>query len=179
MSDPWIYTLFDNKTSIWNIGYKSHFCHRVYWHYLLFLNGLAVVTIFKSSQLNSKPCYFIVLFQSMFDLGVGVFRIPLFIYYLANSIGGIFNCFAASLGYRLTLVPVGNVYDHNDCDDNWKIHCYPIFLRLQNSSDEKATFSVYRFQCSGGISCTQPLPCRDICHSKNSRRLFLYCVCLY
>ena len=73
----------------------------------IFLNGVAVVTIFKSSQLNSKPCYFIVLFQSMFGLGVGVFGIPLFIYYLANSIGGIFNCFAASLGYRLTLVPVG------------------------------------------------------------------------
>ena len=73
----------------------------------ILLNGVAVVTIFKSSQLNSKPCYFIVLLQSMFDLAVGVFSIPLFIYYLANSIGGIFNCFAASLGHRLTLVPVG------------------------------------------------------------------------
>ena len=73
----------------------------------ILLNGVAVVTIFKSSQLNSKSCYFIVLLQSMFDLAVGVFSIPLFIYYLANSIGEIFNCFAASLGHRLTLVPVG------------------------------------------------------------------------
>ena len=74
----------------------------------IFLNGVAVViTIFKSSQLSRKPCYFIVLLQAIFDLAVGLFCVPLFIYYLANSIGRIFNCFAASLGYRSTLVPVG------------------------------------------------------------------------
>ena len=73
----------------------------------ILVNGVAVVMIFKSSQLNSKPCYFIVLLQSMFDLAVGIFSIPLSICYLANSIGGTFNCFAASLGYRSTHAPIG------------------------------------------------------------------------
>ena len=47
------------------------------------LNGVAVVTIFKSSQLNSKPCYFIVLLQSMFDLAVGIFSIYTFVHILS------------------------------------------------------------------------------------------------
>ena len=73
----------------------------------ILLNGVAVITIFKSSQLSSKPCYYIILLQSMVDLTVGVLSIPSFIYYLANSIGGISDCFAASLARRLLFVPLG------------------------------------------------------------------------
>ena len=73
----------------------------------ILLNGVAVITIFRSSQLSSKPCYFIILLQSMFDLAVGVFSIPLFIFLLANSVGGISNCLVASLARRLMLAPIG------------------------------------------------------------------------
>ena len=73
----------------------------------ILLNGVAVITILKSSQLNSKPCYFIILLQSTFDLAVGMVGIPLYIYYLANSIGGISNCFAAVLARRLPVAPYG------------------------------------------------------------------------
>lgn len=73
----------------------------------LLLNGVAVITIFKSSQLSSKPCYYIILIQSMFDFAVGMFAIPSYIYYLANSIGGMTNCFAAVLARRLTVSPIG------------------------------------------------------------------------
>ena len=72
----------------------------------LLLNGVSVITIFKSSQLSSKPCYFIILLQSMFDLAVGVLGIPLHIYYLANGIGELSSCLAASLARRLTVVPI-------------------------------------------------------------------------
>ena len=72
----------------------------------LFLNGVAVITILRSSQLNGKPCYFIILLQSIFDIAVGILAIPLFIYYLASSIGGISNCFAHSLARRLMHAPI-------------------------------------------------------------------------
>ena len=72
----------------------------------LLLNGVAVITILKSSQLNCKPCYFIILLQSMFDIAVGMLGIPLFIYYLSSSIGGISNCFAASFARRLMHAPI-------------------------------------------------------------------------
>ena len=73
----------------------------------ILLNGIAVKTILKSSQLSSKPCYFIILLQSVVDLAVGVLGIPLFIFYLASAIGGFSNCFAATLALRLTLLPIG------------------------------------------------------------------------
>lgn len=42
----------------------------------------------------------------MFDLAVGVLGIPLHIYYLANAIGGISSCLAASIAHCLTIVPI-------------------------------------------------------------------------
>ena len=72
----------------------------------LLLNGVAVITIFKYSQLSSKPCYFIILLQSMFDFAVGVLGIPFHIYYLANGIGGLSSCLAASLARRLMVAPI-------------------------------------------------------------------------
>ena len=47
------------------------------------LNGISVITIGKSSQLRCKVCYFVILLQSIVDLGVGVLSTPLFIYYLS------------------------------------------------------------------------------------------------
>ena len=73
----------------------------------ILLNGVAAITIFKSSQLNSTPCYFIILLQSMFDLAVGMVGIPLYIYYVATTIGGISNCVVAVLTRRLPIAPYG------------------------------------------------------------------------
>jgi hypothetical protein len=73
----------------------------------ILLNAVAVLTIFKSSQLNSKPCYFIVLIQSVNDLAIGLLGIPLFIFFLASSIGGISKCITTSLASRANMVPVG------------------------------------------------------------------------
>ena len=46
------------------------------------LNGISIITIRKSSQLRNKICYFVILLQSIVDLGVSVLSILLFIYYL-------------------------------------------------------------------------------------------------
>jgi hypothetical protein len=73
----------------------------------LLLNAVAVITIFKSSQLNSKPCYFIIHVQSVLDLAIGVLGIPLFIFFLASAIGGISKGITTTLASRAITVPVG------------------------------------------------------------------------
>ena len=72
----------------------------------ILLNGVAVVTILRSSQLSSKPCYFIILLQSVFDSAVGVLGIPLFIFFLANPVAEISNCFAMSFTRILMFAPI-------------------------------------------------------------------------
>ena len=71
----------------------------------ILLNAVATITILKSSQLKSKPCYFIILVQSVIDLAVGVLGIPLLIFFLASGMGGITNCVAARLTLSSTLLP--------------------------------------------------------------------------
>ena len=71
----------------------------------ILLNAVAIITILKSSQLKSKPCYFIILVQSVIDLAVGAFGIPLLIFFLASGIGGITNCIAVNLAIKSTLLP--------------------------------------------------------------------------
>ena len=71
----------------------------------ILLNAVAIITILKSSQLKSKPCYFIILVQSVIDLAVGAFGIPLLIFFLASGIGGITNCIAARLASKSALLP--------------------------------------------------------------------------
>lgn len=58
----------------------------------IFLNLLSVMTIRKSSQLKNKLCYFVILLQSVVDLCVGLFSIPLFIIFVATPFLGIKNC---------------------------------------------------------------------------------------
>ena len=50
----------------------------------IILNGISIITIRKSSQLRSKVCYFVILLQTIVDLGVGVLSIPIFIYHLLS-----------------------------------------------------------------------------------------------
>ena len=69
------------------------------------LNAVAIITTLKSSQLKSKPCYFIILVQSVIDLAVGVLSILLMIFFLASGIGGLTNCIAASLAFKSGILP--------------------------------------------------------------------------
>ena len=71
----------------------------------ILLNLIAAITILKSSQLKSKPCYFIILVQSVIDLVVGVLGIPLFMLYLTAGVGGNSSCHAAIVGIKSTLIP--------------------------------------------------------------------------
>ncbi|CAB3988151.1 melanocyte-stimulating hormone receptor-like [Paramuricea clavata] len=73
----------------------------------ILLNAIAIITILKFSQLNSKPCYFIILVQSVIDLAVGVFGFPLFLVFLASGIGKFSNCIVATLAFQTTTIPVG------------------------------------------------------------------------
>ena len=71
----------------------------------ILLNAVAMITILKSSQLKSKPCYFIILVQSMIDLAVGVLSIPLLIFFLASGTGGMTNCLAGRLAMKSLALP--------------------------------------------------------------------------
>ena len=71
------------------------------------LNAVAIITILNSSQLIKKPCYYIILIQSVIDLGVGIFGIPLFHVYLASGIGEVSDCIVASLALISTFLPYG------------------------------------------------------------------------
>jgi hypothetical protein len=72
----------------------------------ILLNAVSIITIFKSSQLNSKPCYFIILVQSVIDLAVGVLGIPLFLVFLIQGITGTSNCFGTLLAIKSALLPI-------------------------------------------------------------------------
>ncbi len=73
----------------------------------ILLNAIPIITILQSYQLNNKPCYIIILVQSVVDLAVGISSIPLFLVYLASGLGRNSNCIAATLAYRLTGLPIG------------------------------------------------------------------------
>ena len=62
----------------------------------ILLNAMAILTISKSSSLKEKPCYFTILVQSVFDLGIGIIGIPLFLVYLASAMGEYSNCIIAN-----------------------------------------------------------------------------------
>ena len=71
------------------------------------LNGLSVVAIRKSSQLRDKVCYFVILLQSIVDLGVGVVSIPLFFVYLILPFLNIEDCILSTFALRATYLLPG------------------------------------------------------------------------
>ena len=71
------------------------------------LNGVSVITIRKSSQLRGKVCYFVILLQSIVDLGVAFVGIPLYLYYLLSPFGNVVNCVATTLAFRISYAPFG------------------------------------------------------------------------
>ena len=72
----------------------------------IILNGVSIITISKSSQLNCKPCYFIILLQSVVDLTVGVFGIPLFLAFMVGKMGQHSNCAVLIIGHTTTVLMV-------------------------------------------------------------------------
>ena len=73
----------------------------------ILLNGVSVITIKKSSYLNSKVCYFVILLQSVVDLGVGLISLPLFVYGLMTPFQKIRNCTLMFLAFRTSFLPLG------------------------------------------------------------------------
>ena len=71
------------------------------------LNGVAVITIRNSSQLRSKMSYFVILLQSIVDLGVGFLGIPLFVYGLTAPFLSEVNCIPVVLTTRASYLPLG------------------------------------------------------------------------
>ena len=70
------------------------------------LNLVASITILKTPQLKSKPCYFIILIQSVVDLAVGVLGIPSYIFLAASWTGVASSCLATLLTFRGGIISV-------------------------------------------------------------------------
>ena len=72
----------------------------------IILNSISAITIFKSSQLKNKTCYFLILVQSTLDLAVGLVGIRLYTFLLISELVGVRNCYiASSLGIQLPFIP--------------------------------------------------------------------------
>ena len=56
------------------------------------LNGISVLTIWKSSHLKAKVCYFLILIQSGVDLAVGIVSVPAAMAHSAIELQGVSSC---------------------------------------------------------------------------------------
>jgi hypothetical protein len=110
------------------------------------LNAVAMITILKSSQLKSKPCYFIILVQSINDLAVGIVSI-------IHLISGKWNRRNYKLReqvWRLSRQYCPHtILLHPFCTDIGKIHCHSSSLCLQNQCDKKETADLRWMQYRG------------------------------
>jgi hypothetical protein len=66
-----------------------------------------VIKIKRSTQLKSKLCYYLIQVQSIVDLGVGIFSMPLNTYYLASSFLANQSCIMSILAVQTTFLPCG------------------------------------------------------------------------
>ena len=71
------------------------------------LNGISVLTIWKSSHLKAKFCYFLILVQSIFDIAVGVISVPTNIAVAALELRGIASCLDIVVVEAIAFIPVG------------------------------------------------------------------------
>ena len=72
------------------------------------LNAVAVITIWKTSQLRKKPCYFVILLQSSVDLGVGCVALPIsFVALLAPFATNIDVCAAVTIVRTTSMLLTG------------------------------------------------------------------------
>ena len=70
----------------------------------ILLNGISILTIFKTSYLKSKACYLLILIQSTADLAVGVVSLPLSTILRVKELGGSGNCFVNIIFTTLLLL---------------------------------------------------------------------------
>ncbi|XP_028394388.1 prostaglandin E2 receptor EP2 subtype-like [Dendronephthya gigantea] len=71
------------------------------------LNLIAMLTILKSTQLKNKICYFLILIQSVVDLGVGCIGAPLSVFYMLGTFLGLRDCFTSFIIFQLSVFPIG------------------------------------------------------------------------
>ena len=69
------------------------------------LNAVAVITIWKTTQLKKKPCYFIILLQSSVGLGVGCVHLPLLFVHSLAPFTNIDICTVAIVVKTITGLP--------------------------------------------------------------------------
>jgi hypothetical protein len=74
---------------------------------VILLNGITVLTIFRSKKLRSKVCHFPVFIQSMADLSVGLLSLPLFSYLYLSEVYGSLNCVLSYVFTSLAFIPWG------------------------------------------------------------------------
>ena len=74
---------------------------------IILLNGITVLTIFKSHQLRAKVSHFPVLIQSMADLSVGLLTLPLFSYLYLSEVYGSLDCVLSYIFTALAFIPWG------------------------------------------------------------------------
>ena len=71
------------------------------------LNAVAATTVWKTDQLRKKPCYFVILLQSSFDLGVSCVSLPIFIVALLAPFTNIDICSAVVVVRITSGLPIG------------------------------------------------------------------------
>ena len=71
------------------------------------LNGVSVAAIMKSTRLRSKPCYYLVVMQSLVDLTVGALGIPILIFVAICPIIGFLNCTVTFIFKQILFIPSG------------------------------------------------------------------------
>ena len=69
------------------------------------LNAVSVSAIMKCTRLKNKPCYFLVVIQSLVDLIVGAVGIPIFIFYTVSPLVGFLNCTVSFLVAQILFIP--------------------------------------------------------------------------
>ena len=74
---------------------------------VIILNGITVLTIMKSEHLKTKICNFPVLLQSMADLSVGLFTLPLFTYINLSEVQGSPDCLLSFVFSTIAFIPWG------------------------------------------------------------------------
>ena len=74
---------------------------------VILLNGITVLTIFKSNHLRAKVCHFPVFIQSMADFSVGLLTLPLFSYLYLSEVFGSLDCVLSFVFSAIAFVPWG------------------------------------------------------------------------
>ena len=74
---------------------------------VILLNGITVLTIWKSQNMRAKVCHFPVFIQSMADLFVGLLTLPLFSYLHLTEVFGSPDCVLSFVFSTIAFIPWG------------------------------------------------------------------------